>query len=106
MRVRALELLTALSTENPLLGKECGWRQATGNLFDCRKLYFDEREDVEPRYRIVYRLLPDEDAPTRIQVLAIGLKIDQRDRAYIYELVGRRLGRGGRVRAADREGDG
>jgi hypothetical protein len=31
--------------------------------------------DTDPRYRIVYRLLPDEDEPTKAEVVRIGLKI-------------------------------
>jgi hypothetical protein len=29
-----------------------------GDLADCRKIYFDERADIAPRWRIVYRLTP------------------------------------------------
>lgn len=44
-----------------------------GNLGDCRKVYFDESVDTRPAgYRIVLRLLPDEEAPERIQIISIG----------------------------------
>jgi len=39
---------------------------------DCRKLYFDEQRDMDPRYRIIYRLLPDEDGPTKVEVPGAG----------------------------------
>ncbi len=44
-----------------------------GNLGDCRKVYFDEDETIRPAgYRIVFRLLPDEQSPERIQIVSIG----------------------------------
>ena len=44
-----------------------------GNLGDCRKVYFDAGETVRPAgYRIVLRLLPDEQTPERIQIISIG----------------------------------
>ena len=44
-----------------------------GNLGDCRKVYFDESPATRPAgYRIVLRLLPDEEAPERIQIVSIG----------------------------------
>ncbi len=45
----------------------------TGNLGDCRKVYFDENEMIRPAgYRIVLRLLPDETEPQQIQIVSIG----------------------------------
>lgn len=75
----ALELLAQVSKENPRLGKPCGFAFSTGNLSDCRKLYFDEQRDMDPRYRIIYRLLPDEDEPTKAEVIRIGLKVPDGD---------------------------
>ena len=44
-----------------------------GNLGDCRKVYFDENETTRPAgYRIVFRLLPNEHEPKRIQIVSIG----------------------------------
>jgi hypothetical protein len=44
-----------------------------GNLGDCRKVYFDESSATRPAgYRIVLRLLPDEDSPRQIQIVSIG----------------------------------
>lgn len=95
MRRRALELLVKLSKENPRLGKPCGFAFSTGNLSDCRKLYFDEETDVDPRYRI-YRLIPDEEHPTKAEVIRIGLKVpygDEAEQESIYRRVGRALDR-------------
>lgn len=93
---RALELLARVSKENPRLGKPCGFAFSTGNLADCRKLYFDEEEDMDPRYRIIYRLVPDEENPTAAEVIRIGLKVPYGDGGVqddIYRRVGRALGR-------------
>ncbi len=93
LKRRALELLAQVSKENPKLGKPCGFAFSTGNLSDCRKLYFDEKREADPRYRIVYRLLPDEDVPTMAEVIRIGLKIPYGDEEQIYRQVGRALER-------------
>lgn len=60
-----------------------------GDLSDCRKLYFDERKDMPPRWRIVYRLLPDETQPRSVDIVSIG----RRAHADAYLLAARRLGR-------------
>lgn len=93
LKQRALELLAEVSKRNPKLGKPCGFAFSTGNLSDCRKLYFDEQRDMDPRYRIVYRLLPDEDEPTKAEVIRIGLKFPFGDEEQIYRQVGRALDR-------------
>jgi hypothetical protein len=93
LKRRALELLAQASKENPKLGKPCGFAFSTGNLSDCRKLYFDEMRDMDPRYRIVYRLLPDGDGPTKAEVIRIGLKVPYGNQEQIYRQVGRALER-------------
>lgn len=93
LKRRALELLAQVSKGNPKLGKPCGFAFSTGNLSDCRKLYFDEQRDIDPRYRIVYRLLPNEDSPTKAEVIRIGLKAPHGDKEQIYRQVGRALER-------------
>lgn len=90
---RAFELLAQVSKENPKLGKPCGFAFSTGNLSDCRKLYFDEQRDMDPRYRIVYRLVPDEGRPTKAEVIRIGHKVPYGDEEQIYRQVGRALER-------------
>jgi len=93
LKRRALELLAQVSKKNSKLGKPCGFAFSTGNLSDCRKLYFDEQRDMDPRYRIVYRLIPDEDSPTRAEVIRIGLKVPYGDEEQLYRQVGRALER-------------
>lgn len=93
LKRRAFQLLVQVSTGNPRLGKPCGFAFSTGNLSDCRKLYFDEAEDMDPRYRIIYRLLPDEDRPAKAEVIRIGLKVPYGDEEQIYRQVGRALDR-------------
>ncbi len=71
---------------DPKLGKRLEWRRGQ-DLRECRKIYFDEddrpleidfiprkRSEEGARFRIVYRLLPDEDHPEVAQVLGIGPK--------------------------------
>jgi hypothetical protein len=93
LKRRAIELLAQASKRNPRLGRPCGFAFATGNLSDCRKLYFDEKRDMDPRYRIVYRLVPNEERPTKIEVIRIGLKVPHGDQEQIYRQVGRALER-------------
>ena len=93
LKRRALGLLAEVSKGNPKLGKPCGFAFATDNLSDCGKLYFDEQRDMDPRYRIVYRLLPDEDGPKKAEVIRIGLKVPYGDEEQIYRQVGRALDR-------------
>jgi hypothetical protein len=90
---RALELLAEISKGNPKLGKPCGFAFSTGNLSDCRKLYFDEQRDMDPRYRIIYRLLPNENESRKVEVIRIGLKVPYGDEEQIYRQVGRALDR-------------
>jgi hypothetical protein len=93
LKRRALGLPAEISKGNLKLGKPCGFAFSTGNLSDCRKLYFDQQRDMDPRYRIVYRLLPDEDEPTKAEVIRIGLKVPYGDEEQIYRQVGRALDR-------------
>lgn len=71
---------------DPKLGKRLEWRRGQ-DLRQCSKIYFDEddrpleldfiprkRSEEGARYRIVYRLLPDEDRPEIAQVFGIGPK--------------------------------
>jgi hypothetical protein len=84
--------LIAAVGRGEIRGQECGWQDETGNLMDCRKLYFDTAEGGN-RYRGVYRCLPDEQLVQEIEVLAVGLKGEYRDPDYIYRVVAERLGR-------------
>jgi hypothetical protein len=72
-----------------LEGKPLDERVATGDLSDCRKLYFDETGGMKPRYRLVYRLLPNEVQATEVQAVATG----EREALVVYYEAARRLGR-------------
>ncbi len=89
----ALQWMSRLR-RNPKLVRELAWREGQ-DLRSCRKLYFDEddtpletnfmpakRADDRPRYRIVYRLVPDEESPTDAQILGVGLKRDSEGGVY------------------------
>ena len=72
--IRALRRLLPLLKEDPL-GRSLplDYDSRIGNLGDCRKVYFDESTAIRPAgYRIVLRLLPDEETPERIQIVSIG----------------------------------
>ena len=55
----------------PRLGKELAEHPEVGDLSQCRKIYFDEA-----RHRIIYRLTPNEKAPTAVEIIAIGPRAD------------------------------
>lgn len=69
---RAVALLVEVSN-GTLAGLELEKRASTADLSDCRKIYFDV-DDRKPRYRLVYRLLPNEVAPVTVQAVAVGLR--------------------------------
>lgn len=66
---------------NPLIGEELRYVHGLGDLAACRKLYIDvptdKRNPGPPRYRIVYRLLPNSDQPTTVQVISLGPRADE-----------------------------
>lgn len=72
---RVLELLGEVANARPTLGKPCGHQRRTGDLGDCRKLYFDIERDRDPTFRLIYRVLPDEAAPEIIEVITVGPKL-------------------------------
>jgi hypothetical protein len=51
-------------------------RPVWGDLSDCRKIYLDESHYADPRWRIIYRLLPDETNPEVADVMIIGPRED------------------------------
>ena len=62
----------------------------TGDLRDCYKVYFDERGDRKPRYRLAYRLLPSGGVEAvSVEAVAIG----ERGGLAAYIAAARRLGR-------------
>lgn len=68
---RALTLLVEVSKGN-LAGRALEELVATGDLRDCRKIYFDVDNDRKPRYRLVYRLTPDEVRAVAVEAVAVG----------------------------------
>jgi hypothetical protein len=88
LRVAALRYLIRLK-KHPKLELRLEDHPRLGDLSDCRKIYFDERDDVPPRWRIVYRLVPNEASPTSIEIISIR----QRSHADAYVFAVRRLGR-------------
>lgn len=80
---RALELLGRVAGGELQLGKPCGYQSRTGNLDDCRKVYFDVALDRSPGYRLIYRVLPDERSPREVEAITVGPK-------YTYDAAGSR----------------
>ena len=62
---------------------------SVGDLSDCRKVYFDDNDDDKPRYRLVYRLLPNELAAVEVQAVSVG----RRAAMDAYVRAAQRLGR-------------
>lgn len=86
----AIEALAALR-DNPWAGAENRARAGSRHIVDGRHLYFDRegysgRHPGDKRFRIVYRLEPDEGAPAMATVYAIA----ERARLHAYRLAERR----------------
>lgn len=79
----------AVIREKPRFGIPLKKHPTLHDLSDCRKIYLDASHDVEPRWRIVYRLLPDEDSPATAEVIVIWPKESEA----AYHEAARRLGR-------------
>ena len=85
-RINALRLISRLKN-HPKLGKPLGYLPSVGDLSSFRKLYFSDRVDKDPDYRIVYCLSPNEDSPVLIYIAGVGEREDKR----IYREVERRI---------------
>lgn len=73
---RVVELLVLIASGD-LSGLQLGQHSATADLSDCRKIYFDlDPREERPRFRLVYRLLPDEERVTHVQAVAVGYRAD------------------------------
>ena len=70
---KVFELLAHVA-KGELSGLPLDARGSTGNLSDCRKIYFDTNPKSQPRFRLVYRLLPNEKNPTRVQAVSVGYR--------------------------------
>ncbi|CAN5592964.1 hypothetical protein BH23ACT7_BH23ACT7_00670 [soil metagenome] len=66
---------------DPFIGEELRYLRGLGDLSACRKLYIDVPPDKRvpgpSRYRIVYRLLPNSDQPTTVQIISLGPRADE-----------------------------
>lgn len=90
--VRRLALLKLSDVANGLVrGLPLDDRVATGDLSDCRKLYFDpDPTNPKPNYRLVYRLTPDEIHAVAVEAVSVG----ERYGLDAYLRAARNLGRG------------
>lgn len=93
LKRRALELLARVSKENPKLGKPCGFAFSTGNLSDCRKLYFDEQRDMDRATGSSIACSLTKTDPRGQRSIRIGLKVPYGDEEQIYRQVGQALER-------------
>jgi len=85
---RALALLVEVSNGN-LTGQPLEELVATGDLSDCRKIYFDADNNQKPQYRLVYRLTPNEVRAVAVEAVSVG----ERRNLDAYVRAARNLGR-------------
>ena len=85
---RTLALLVEVSKGN-LTGQPLEVLVATGDLSDCRKIYFDVDNNQKPRYRLVYRITPNEVRAVAIEAVSVG----ERRNLDAYVRAARNLGR-------------
>jgi hypothetical protein len=85
---RALQVFADLSNRE-FEGQPLDERPSTGDLSDCRKVYFDSEDHRAPRYRFVYRLRPNEIEAVEVEGVAVG----ERKGLEVYLEVARRLDR-------------
>lgn len=85
---RALQILADVAGGQNL-GEQLEDHSSVGDLSDCRKMYFDETCERKPRYRLVYRLLPDEVTAVEVEAIVVGLRAAMQ----VYVDAARRLGR-------------
>lgn len=82
----ALRLIGQLK-DHPFKGQKLDYHVQTGDLRACRKLYFSDSPVKRPDYRIVYRLLPDEDSPQEVRIITVG----KREEGAVYMEAAQRL---------------
>lgn len=72
VRKRALEAL-GYAANGSEQGVPLDSRVSTGELGDCRKIYFDiDGHRGKPRFRLVIRLLPNEAQAVSVEAVAVG----------------------------------
>jgi hypothetical protein len=87
LREIAIGKITAVC-RGELRGQPLAKQVRTGDLSDCRKVYFDDRGDRPPAWRIVYRERSDGSVEI-IEVVAVGARAE----SAVYLTAGQRLGR-------------
>ncbi len=85
LRWEALRYFVRLRNE-PRLGLSLTDHPVWGNLSDCRKIFLDETHERNPRWRIVYRLLPSDSTPATAEIIIVG---PRRDDAVYREVMAR-----------------
>jgi len=96
LRWMAMQYFVRLE-QKPDLGRPLQDHPIWGDLSDCRKIYLDETHQTDPRWRIIYKLLPDERHPKVADVIIIGPREDDA----VYREVMSRLARPLRAPQAD-----
>lgn len=84
----ALQKITDVS-HGSLTGIPLEDHPSVGDLSDCRKIYFDVQDEIAPRYRLVYRLLPNEVEAVCVEAITVG----ERNVLRVYVEAAKRLGR-------------
>jgi hypothetical protein len=75
LRQVAVDLIYAIS-RGEIRGQSLQLNKNTGDLRGMYKIYFDADKDRSPRYRIVYRLLPEKVLPNTLNIIAVGERED------------------------------
>ena len=88
LKRRAIQIIVDVSN-GVLEGRPLEDHPTVGDLSDCRKVYFDDQEEDKPRFRLVYRLLPNEVQAVSVEAIAVG----RRRLMDVYVQAARRLGR-------------
>ena len=88
LKRRAIQIIVDIS-KGELNGKPLTDHPSVGDLSDCRKVYFDDQDEGKPRFRLVYRLLPNQVEAVEVQAVAVG----RRRLMEVYVEAARRLGR-------------
>ncbi len=57
-----------------LRGKRLETHSRTGDLSDCFKIYFNKSKDRSPKYRIIFRYLPNLKEPKSLEIVAVGIR--------------------------------
>ena len=88
LKRRAIQIIVDVSN-GVLEGRPLEDHPSVGDLSDCRKGYFDDQGEDKPRFRLVYRLLPNEVQAVSVEAIAVG----RRRLMDVYVQAARRLGR-------------